>query len=356
MTEQGTPGSRSLAVSAPGKLVLWGEYAVLVGARAGVLAVDRFAHCQATTTENDPNWQITTAGFTSKPITLNTSWFANEQAPAASDPGALLWHAARANQWLPQKGATLNLDSSAFYHGPVKLGLGSSAAVCTALTHLCAELSGSESFPTTNLHTFPAALAAHRAAQQGAGSGIDVAASSLGGLLTYQLSDTEPGSSATTDPLTLPLDWPQGLFWQAFWTGSPASTTDHLKRFDAWRANNNNTNALSDLVAASNDCSELLDLTTLGQYVAALRRFDSDSQVGIYAKGHEDLHKLAQRVGVIYKPCGAGGGDLGVAFAADPAQLQRFAAQAEADNIAQIRLEMAQHGVTTQAGNHQPNP
>ena len=51
MTEQGTPGSQSLAVSAPGKLVLWGEYAVLVGARAGVLAVDRFARCQATTTE-----------------------------------------------------------------------------------------------------------------------------------------------------------------------------------------------------------------------------------------------------------------------------------------------------------------
>lgn len=351
MTEQVTPRSRSLTVNAPGKLVLWGEYAVLVGARAGVLAVDRFARCEVTTSDDSSVWQITTKGFTSDPISLNADWFASEQAPKVSHPGALLWHAARANQWLPQNGATLHIDSSAFYQGQVKLGLGSSAAVCTALTHLCAELSAPEPLPTTNLHTFPTALAAHRAAQQGAGSGIDVAASSLGGLLAYKLTDTKQSPKATTQP----LDWPQGLHWQALWTGSPASTTNHLKRFDAWRASNS-TKPLADLVAASNDCSELLDLTTLGQYVTALRRFDSASQVGIYAKGHEDLHKLAGRVGVVYKPCGAGGGDLGVAFAADPAQLQKFAGLAEADNIAQIRLEMAQHGVTTQAGNHQPNP
>lgn len=355
MTEQVAPERRSLAVSAPGKLVLWGEYAVLVGARAGVMAVDRFAQCQVTTSERSSAWQITTEGYNSNPISLEASWFASEQAPQVSHPGALLWHAARANQWQPQNGATLQIDSSAFYQGQVKLGLGSSAAVCTALTHLCAELSAPKTLPTTNLHTFPAALAAHRAAQQGAGSGIDVAASSLGGLLAYQLSNTEHGASTTTQPRTQPLNWPQGLYWQAFWTGSPASTTNHLKRFDAWRANGN-TSSLNQLVVASNDCSEQLDLTTLGQYVAALRRFDSASQVGIYAKGHENLHKSAGRVGVIYKPCGAGGGDLGVAFAADPAQLQRFAAQAKADNIAQIRLEMAQHGVTTQAGNHQPNP
>lgn len=355
MTEQGTPGSQSLTVSAPGKLVLWGEYAVLVGAQAGVLAVDRFARCQATTSASNPTWQITTDGFASKPISVPASWFAGEQAPPVSHPGALLWHAAQANQWLPQIGATLHIDSSAFYQGQVKLGLGSSAAVCTALTHLCAELSAATSSPTTNLRTFPVALTAHRAAQHGAGSGIDVAASSLGGLQVYQLLDAQHQPANATQPLINTVDWPQGLYWRAFWTGSPASTTNHLKRFDAWRARSN-TIALADLVAASNDCSEQLDLTTLGQYVSALRRFDSASQVGIYAKGHEDLHKLAGRVGVIYKPCGAGGGDLGVAFAADPAQLQRFAAQTEADNITQIRLEMAQHGVTTQAGNHQPNP
>ncbi len=349
MTKQDTPGSQSLTVSAPGKLVLWGEYAVLVGARAGVLAVDRFARCRSTISTSDSTWQITTDGFASKPISLAASWFASEQAPPTSHPGALLWYAAQANQWLPKNGARLHIDSSAFYQGQVKLGLGSSAAVCTALTHLCAELSAPTPSLTTNLHTFPMALTAHRAAQQGAGSGIDVAASSLGGLQAYQLTDTDH------HPLTQTIHWPQGLYWRAFWTGSPASTTHHLKRFDDWRAGSA-THTLDDLVAASNACSERLDLTRLGQYVAALRRFDAASQVGIYAKGHEDLHKLAGRVGVVYKPCGAGGGDLGVAFAEDPAQLQRFAGRAAADNIAQIRLEMAQHGVTTQAGNHQPNP
>lgn len=383
MTKQQPSNIRSLQVSAPGKLVIWGEYAVLVGAQAGVLAVDRYATCRITP-NNDNQWQLTTQGFTSEPTSIQADWFASALPPSPNHPGALLWHAAQANQWLPKhadlpnQGAQIHLDSSAFYHDPIsevptrsrvrsgqkpiKLGLGSSAAVCTALTHLCAELKASKEHPATNLHTLPKALAAHKAVQQGAGSGIDVAASSLGGLLRYKLGidSAEQSNQPSIEPIAEQIPWPEALHWQAFWTGSPASTTDHLKRFDAWRAQGH-ISALTRLVTASQDCSELLDLNTLAHYVAALRRFDTDSQVGIYSQAHEDLHKLASDIGVIYKPCGAGGGDLGIAFAADPAQLQRFAATAAAHNIVQIRLEMANHGVrtqtvTAQAGNHQPNP
>lgn len=350
-----------MEVQAPGKLVLWGEYAVLVGARAGVLAVDRYASCRLTPA-SDTNWQLSTRGFTSDPCRVPLSWFATEHAPAPSHPGALLWHAARANNWVPEQGGQLELDSSAFYQqvprpktaGDVqqeaKLGLGSSAAICTALTYLCASLKYSEGIKASKLLIFPVALAAHRAAQQGAGSGIDVAASSFGGLRSFSIGAPD----RSEEPSTQTVEWPQTLHWRAFWTGSPASTTNHLKRFDAWRAKGN-TAALDNLVAASEECSQQLDLTTLGQYVAALREFDARSKVGVYRQGHGDLHKLAADFGVIYKPCGAGGGDLGIAIADDPAQLQAFAAAAAANQIVQIPIEMANHGVRTQAGNHQPN-
>ena len=34
-----------MIISAPGKIVLWGEYAVLAGAPAAVMAIDRYASC-----------------------------------------------------------------------------------------------------------------------------------------------------------------------------------------------------------------------------------------------------------------------------------------------------------------------
>ena len=63
----------------------------------------------------------------------------------------------------------IDIDSRAGFDGGRKLGIGTSAAVCAALCAALLARCGSE------LATFPIALAAHRSAQGGRGSGIDVA-------------------------------------------------------------------------------------------------------------------------------------------------------------------------------------
>ena len=53
-----------IAFTAPGKVVLWGEYAVLEGAPALVMAVNRLARCTVVPRGND--WQCRAEGFKAK--------------------------------------------------------------------------------------------------------------------------------------------------------------------------------------------------------------------------------------------------------------------------------------------------
>src|SRR5690606_21597860 len=75
------------------------------------------------------------------------------------------------------------------FEGGHKLGLGSSAAVATALAAALAAAGGIR--PDREL-LFDLASSAHRTAQGGTGSGGDVAASVYGGLLFYTRGDAMP--------------------------------------------------------------------------------------------------------------------------------------------------------------------
>ena len=52
--------------SAPGKFVLWGEYAVLAGAPAGVLALNTSANVTVAPSP-DNRWHFSSAGFKANP-------------------------------------------------------------------------------------------------------------------------------------------------------------------------------------------------------------------------------------------------------------------------------------------------
>ncbi len=347
---QDPSANQTLAVTAPGKVVLWGEYAVLCGAAAGVMAVDRYARLNFSTLvdQQPPQWAVTTEGFNSPTVQLDPSWFSSAAPPPASSAGYLLWHAAQQQRWTPKTSAQLHIDSSEFYQQGQKLGLGSSAATCTALVTLCQALAQTASIEAnaaadSRQKLLTQALATHTASQQGAGSGIDVAASVHGGLRQFQ---RDAAGNVHTQPLALPAN----LHWQAYWTGTAASTPAHLQRFDTWRAAGQ-TGPLDRLVEASNGCTSSVGLESLAAYVSALRAFDKASGIGIYAQGHENLHNLSTATGVLYKPCGAGGGDLGVAFASDPQSLGVFTRRAAAE-AQPISLRMATYGVTTQSGHH----
>ena len=84
----------------------------------------------------------------------------------------------------------------------------------------------------------------------------------------------------------------------------------------------------------------------LRAYTAALRALDDVAHLGIFSAAHRLLSGLAEDHGVVYKPCGAGGGDLGMAFAIDTRALESFERAARAAGFKRLPLELDEHGIT----------
>jgi mevalonate kinase len=124
-------------------------------------------------------------------------------------------------------------------------------------------------------------------------------------------------------------------------------TTDHIAHFDQWYSRGE-IEPLNQLSALSNDLCKTPDLTLLQAYQQALMDLDNSANLKIFSAEHQELVKIADSRGLVYKPCGAGGGDIGIAFADHtqrPSILEDFRAAATAAGFYCPTLEMAQHGV-----------
>jgi phosphomevalonate kinase len=308
---------------APGKLVITGEYAVLEGAPALVLAIDREARVELDDSA-EPGYEITapTLGIRAAHGELDASGRMAWPALDAPTIGQLALVSA-VLETLATEGAPApfraRLDTRAFHaaaDGHAKLGLGSSAALTVALARaVCAR----EERGAPGLATL---IAAHRRAQGGRGSGLDIAASLIGGLLVYRLDDGQPRVS--------PATWPAGLEWCCVWSGKSASTGAYLGQLAAWRVSASARYAalmreLGDCARAAASAADAATLIeTVAAYALALDRLGHASGLDIISAEHRTLGELATRHGVTYKTCGAGGGDIGIALATDAERLQAF--------------------------------
>jgi phosphomevalonate kinase len=311
--------------AAPGKAVIWGEYAVLAGAPALVMAVDRFA--SATILPGDDLWRITARGFEGKER-IAAAELLRRRPDLDEDPGPAdlirCVIAALGVTNLPAA-AEIVTDTRAFHARGTKLGIGSSAAICTAT---CAALAD---FLEVTFNS-DKALAAHRLLQGASGSGLDVAAACHGGLIRFQ-----NGSAAEAA-------WPAELQFRFVWSGQAAKTTAQVAKFSTWQATGQ-TAPLDALCAASEALFENPSLAGLRDYVARLKNLDENAHLGIYDSAHRRLDELANRAQVVYKPCGAGGGDIGIALSDDISSLERFIASAAHEQFETTDLEIAAHGV-----------
>lgn len=303
---------------APGKVVLWGEYAVLAGAAAGVMAVNRFA--QASLDPHPQRWLFSSQGLRTPGLYKSQPQFSGTLAARLAETILSYWGYTQ----LPQP-FSLTTDSCGFFIDKQKLGLGSSAAACTATYHALAMLLGRE----THMSEI---IAIHRKFQGGKGSGLDVAASCHGGLIQFK----DEGIKR----LVLPSSW----HWRVVYSGQPSKTADALGDFNTWRQQADQT-PLLELVALSNQTSAHPCLDNLAQYIEALRILDNAARLNIFTPAHSRLATIAADNNVVYKPCGAGGGDVGFACTEDPLALTNFCQQASAEHFIPLDLEMADHGV-----------
>jgi len=321
-----------VSASAPGKLVLTGEYAVLDGAPAICMAVARRA-CVSISPAVGNDHIITAPGFSDVTGKFRVHDGAREWLAGAVDFRLVdeVWRTADLTDVAP---LSLVLDSGAFLDpaGGAKLGIGSSAALTVALAAALCELF------ETSVDATRIAYAAHRQFQGGLGSGADVACCSAGGVIEYRMGD-EPATAR---------DWPDGLHYALLWSGVTASTGAKLRHLHGLDSKPTRTalGEAAEQVAASwraGDADKVL--ADLHGYTAALREFGIDHQLGIFDAGHAELAATAAAAGLVYKPCGAGGGDMGIILAADAAAIEAFVGAGLPDSFREIDMSIDPCGV-----------
>ena len=270
-----------MKVRAPGKLLLTGAYAVLEGAPAIVLAVDRHAIADDARAAISPAPEVRAA-------------FGAERAP--------------------------EVDASALHDDEGrKLGLGSSAAVLVASLATKAACHGQRlDDASVRRRIFDEACAAHAIVQSG-GSGVDVAASVYGGALRFQRGP----SGVRVEPVSLPT----ALVVSVVWSGASARTSDLRGRVDALRARDaaRHGACFASLSDAAHRASRAIDARDGAAFIAAARAHaDALVALGLAADApivppaFAELGVVAARRGAVFFPSGAGGGDVGVHLDAAP--------------------------------------
>ncbi len=321
-----------VAARAPGKLVVLGEYAVLDGAPALVVAVDRYARATIAPSATDR------CRLTTHAPEKNERSFSLSEPSGATLIDVVTAAAPAARPWCA------TVDSRSFFGAGMKLGLGSSAAVLCAFAGAWAAARGGPAPQVAEL------IALHRAFQGGRGSGLDVAASYVGGAIEYRaVSSTMPRISS--------VRLPNSVGFAGIFAGRSASTPELVGRYRTWLAANPGpgralvrrlgATAEAGCAAVSGDDAAAF-VEAVAEYGGALQNLGVAIGAEIVTAEHRRIGEHAQRYGVAYKVSGAGGGDLGLACAIDADALQAFKRSVQLLGFSVIDVEVAPGGLAVE--------
>jgi phosphomevalonate kinase len=281
-----------MKVIAPGKLVLTGAYAVLRGAPAVVVAVDRYA--------------------------------------------------------VADTASTTVVDVHALHDSEgKKLGLGSSAATIVASLGARAVSRGEDPrHRPVRAEIFRVARETH-AREQGGGSGVDVAASVFGGMLRYEVGDRGPRIRVIEPPTQLVLE--------AYWSGTSARTSDLRARVDKLLARSPKSEAFITLRDVADEAAASIqqgDARGFVERAAAFGRalgvLGHAADAPIVPEAFAELARLAEEEQAAFLPSGAGGGDVAVWLGAAPPSVE-FDRRAKALTIRHLPLSIDRGGVRPEA-------
>src|SRR5699024_8064650 len=195
----------------------------------------------------------------------------------------------------------------------VKLGVGSSAATAVAIDAAVHAAFIGDRSQEAAAETVARLLVPGREAQSNAGSGIDLAAGLSGGLLAYSIR----GEQSELRHLALPPE----IGVSFVWTGEPASTAELLA---AWRRSREKSLQEHDRMRGRMQTVARAGITALeggnpaeflacfSDYGAIMGKMNDLVGCEVVTREHRIASGLARQLGGVYKPCGAGGGDLGI--------------------------------------------
>lgn len=325
-----------MTIKVPGKLMMAGEFAVLQPYQnLIVMAVDRFVY--ATIEDSDVSL-LTLENFGLENLYWNYQHkgihidstdkrvnFVEQAMSVASDY--------LREQSIPLVPFKLSINSELDDHG-VKYGLGSSAAVVTAVITAILNKHLIE-FPPAKL-IFKLAAISH-VKTQGNGSGADIAASTYGGILQYSSFQAEWLLDELTrinnltelvekdwEYLTIkPVKLPRTLQVCVGWTGQPASTAKLVDEILALKDKHpyHFRQFLTDSEIAVDQILASIKTTSVPDLLEGIRKnrqclaiVGQHAGVEIETTLLAQLADLAEKFGGAGKLSGAGGGDCGIAF------------------------------------------
>jgi phosphomevalonate kinase len=322
-----------MRASAPGKIFLLGEYAVLEGHPALIGAVDRRVDVVLT-----PDAQPLRAASTLWPEPERVQDLSGRAGRVAAGVAAAVELLGEC-EW---PCGELRVDSRTLFEGERKLGFGSSAAVVVATLGAIARSGGVDLADLAfRQRAFVAARRWHNAAQATEGSGGDIAASLFGGVT--RLAAGEPIVSAA----------PVGAF-AVFIHPQSASTPSFVRGLRTWArgAENAYASRMAELGALASQGFSALRAGDADMWLDVVRAADralsalgAAAHLPIVTPLHRTVAALVEREGGACKPAGAGGGDLSLVCARDAGHLSALSAALAREGHALAPLTFAKDGL-----------
>lgn len=363
-----------IEVTAPGKLMLSGEWSVLeLGNPAIVLAIDKKAIVKISENQS---------------IVVSAEQAGVKNSKAVFDDEKIVFLGLNPNQekgimfvkagletvlrYLNEKkveikGFHLETDSTQLHRGGEKLGFGSSAAITSAvvlavLAHHKLEIESEELFKLSTL--------AHFHAQGKIGSGFDVASTVHGGALVYTRFDADQIQRLALKPLTEALGekWPglsmkkinlpENFGFLAINSGKKADTRElvnHLKKFRTEKKHEyfriiNAIRETTITLAESLENSEgekIISLIKKNRLL--LKELGQKSGVKLETTELTKIIEEAELLGCAAKFSGAGGGDNAIVVYFDESKKQELLNAFKNKGFKVIETSISENGVQINA-------
>ena len=323
--------------SAPGKIFLSGEYLAIEGSLATVLPTIQRAKIIIEESKSSTNILYSLPLDKSFAFDVNDSFDIEWLDDNPMDMGLFIEKAIVLMQIKPTT-TRFTIDTTDFYFQRRKIGIGSSSAISSALIKAI-----NKYFDIKQTHEMiiDSALNLHNSKQDSLGSGLDVIASSLdSGLIECDIKKARRGKWTK-------LEWPSDLLIKGVITSDESNTKEMIKKYLKGHAKNKEF-----FLALKIDADQILEelslswqskdsesiLALMKQYNILMQQLDEKYHLGIYTEEHKALANITTKLGLIYKPSGAGGGDLGLILTDNEMKLEQLIAKLKDNDFQTLDL------------------